>query len=75
MSTKIQLIKNKKYQKNLLKNSIDGKQVQPEIMKSTFGLLKNKDFNKTLSSLANTLDTTKIISSTLNNTSETNNSN
>lgn len=75
LSTKVQVIKNKRYQKNLLKNSIEGKQVQPEIIKKSFGLLKNKEFNKTLSSFAATLDSTKIISSNLSKPSETNSSN
>lgn len=74
LSTKVQVIKNKRYQKNLLKNSIEGKQVQPEIIKKSFGLLKNKEFNKTLSSFAATLDSTKIISSNLSKPSETNSS-
>lgn len=74
LSTKVQVIKNKRYQKNLLKNSIEGKQVQPEIIKKSFGLLKNKEFNKTLSIFAATLDSTKIISSNLSKPSETNSS-
>lgn len=71
LTTKIQVIKSKKYKKSLLENSIAGKQIQPEMIKNSFDLLKNKEFNKTLSSLATSLDTTKIISTSLTNTTET----
>lgn len=70
MTTKVQVIKNKRYKKNLLENSIKGKQIQPEIIKNSLDLLKNKEFNKTLGSLAASLDNTKIISANLTNTTE-----
>lgn len=46
LSTKVQVIKNKRYQKNLLKNSIEGKQVQPEIIKNHLVCLKIKNLIK-----------------------------
>lgn len=70
MTTKIQVIKSKRYKKNLLNNSIEGKQIQPEIIKNSLDLLKNKEFNKTLSSFAASLDTTKIISANLTSSTE-----
>lgn len=70
MTTKIQIIKNKRYKKNLLENSIEGKQIQPEIIKNSLDLLKNKEFNKTLSTLASSLDNTKIVSANMTNTTE-----
>ena len=68
MTTKVQVIKSKRYRKNLLQNTIEGKQIQPEIIKNSLDLLKNKEFNKTLSSLATSLDATEIISANLTNT-------
>ena len=35
MTSKIQVIKSKRYKKNLLNNSIEGKQIQPEIIKNS----------------------------------------
>lgn len=70
MTTKIQVIKNKRYKRNLLENSIEGKLIQPEIIKNSLDLLKNKEFNKTLSSFATSLDATKIISANLTGTTE-----
>lgn len=70
MTTKVQVIKSKRFRKNLLENSIEGKQIQPEIIRNSLDLLKNKEFNKTLSDFATSLDATKIISTNLTNTTE-----
>lgn len=75
MVTKVQVIKNKKYRNTLLKNSIAGNQIQPEIVGGVLNLAKDKEVNKTIRAVASLLDETKIIGATLTNTTEENKTN
>ena len=61
MLSKISVIKNKNYQRDFLSHSIKGQQRQPEVLQNTFDLLKNKNFNKNITSLASALKKSKIL--------------
>jgi len=61
MISKVRVIKEKENQKDFLLNSIKGKQMQPELLVKTVELLKNKEFNDNMKSLASILSGAKII--------------
>lgn len=61
MLSKISVIKNKNYQRDFLSNSIKGHQRQPEVLQNTFDLLKDKNFNRNITSLISALKKTKIL--------------
>ena len=58
------------YIKEVMKSVTDYKEEIDEIIKNSLDLLKNKEFDKTLSSFAASLDTTKIISANLTSSTE-----